>query len=234
MKLAQQAKMVLESGIVPLRLVSERLVHFDDDRRIRRTSLWLESLDLGVLTPAQYRFVARRSKRGDELVERHIAKVFVDFPALAGEDVACVTLPAFPRVLLNGALSKMLFAAFAAYPSISPAKIGVELSADILFEDQDEVKRRLKDLKQTGVKLLISEVGEEFCPTMRMAELPFDYALADAFVFADGDEGRRAGGLAALMHLYGVEVFASAGDETTVARARAAGFDGYLTEVSEL
>ncbi len=230
MKLAQQAKSVLDSGVTPLRLVGESLRRFDDERQLRRTSLWLESLDLGVLTPAQYRFVARRSKRGDELVERHIAKLFADFSTWLGEDVACVTLPAFPRVLLGGTLAKQLFEAFAAHPSVSPARVGIELSADILFEDRHEVKRRLEDLKQIGVKLLVSEVGEEFCPTMRLADLPFDYALADGFVFADAD-GRRASGLAALLHLYGVELFAPSGDEETQARARAAGFDGYLAEV---
>ncbi len=237
MKVSEIAKQTVDSGIVPICLQFSPLYSFDDDRCVLRSALILRSLELGVLTPKEYRFVARRSKQGDELVKRHIDKLFRDYPAVTAQykKPVCITLPVFPRVLMSGELTRLLFEAFAAYPAVAASRIGVELSADILFEDLAVVKQRLDELRALGVKIVISEVGDAFCPIMRLAELSFDYALADAYITellgTDAAEVAAAG-LVTLLHRGPVKLFAPAlSERRQIDSARALGFDGYGSDV---
>ena len=233
MKLKEMVDETLKSGITPIVFDYQDVKFFATPNRMIRTSMVLNSLDLGTLTAKEYRFVARRTKQGNHMVKRHIEKLVRMIPKLIEKDptVECFTIPTYARLLKDGVLAGMLFDAFTLYPETPPAKICIELSADILYEEMDEAMPRIAELREMGVKIAICEVGDEFCPVFRIASLPVDYAFIDEYATAslDRDDAERiAGSLVKYLHYLDVKVIAPELDnEDKISGAKAVECDGY-------
>lgn len=232
MKIKDMVKEAVESGIPPIVFEYSPIVFFQQDRRVARTFMVINSLDLGTLTHREYRYVARRTKQGNHMVKRHIDKL-VRMISYGEEDptIECYTIPTYARLLKGGELAGMLFEALTLYPEVPASKLCVELSADILFEDLEESKTRIDELRALGVRVAISEVGDEFCPVFRLAELRFDYAFLDAFATASlarEDADRVAGSLVNFLHFLDVAVIApDLANEDQIAGAKSVECDGY-------
>lgn len=236
MKLKDRVKEVIDSGIMPIAFDFEEVNFFSEEGgAVIRSFMVVNSLDLGTLTYRQYRFVARRTKQGDRLVERHIKRLFQRIPAIFKENpkIECFTIPTYARLLKNGVLARMLFDAFSLYPEISPEMICIELSADILYENIEEARQGIAELREIGVKIAISEVGDEFCPVFRLSEFEFDYAFLDEFATAtlDHDERDRvARSLVRFLHFLDVKIIAPCLDsQEKIDGAKLVGCDGYTT-----
>ncbi len=232
------AKNLIESGVAPFTVELAPLRFFEDadkpqGRVIYRSSLLINSLELGVLTPAEYRYVARRIKKREELVACHIDQAFEEILKLAldADGAFSVTVPIYPKTLLSGAASKLLFEAFARHPDVSSDCVTLELSADILYEDVSLVRDRLSELRALGVKLAIFELGDEYCPFFRLASLPFDYAFISPMwekLPEDEDERSAVRGIIEYLHTLGIKAFAlHAASAELLTRAERAGFDGW-------
>ncbi|MBQ9777968.1 MAG: EAL domain-containing protein [Clostridia bacterium] len=229
---ASEVARVLESGIEPLTLEYEVVKSFSGEKKILRTGLCINSLDLGVLTPVQYRFVARRSMQGAALVVRQVKKLLAVIPALKkiNKGVYLFTIPAYARIVKNGTLYQILSDALLCNQSVSPDSIGVELSSDVLYEEPDQILPKLEQLAQLGVKLVLCELGDEFCPVMRLAQMRFDLAFLDATSANKiGDEGHDVmlGALIQMLHAAGVGVYACGLEERPLQEIEAVGCDGY-------
>ena len=226
-------KETVESGITPIVLDFALVEFFEKKEKILRSFLTVNSLDLGVLTYRQYRFVARRTRQGNHLVRRHLQKLFRIIPALQEQrpEISAFTVPVYARLLKDGELAGMLVDFISLYPEVPASKICIELSADILYEDVAAARERIEELREMGVKIAICEVGDEFCPVFRLAEIPFDYAFIDEFATASldrEDSDRVAGSLVKYLHYLRVPVIAPGLDtEEKIACAKRVGCDGY-------
>lgn len=231
MKTEDKVLNVMESGVAPLSLSFTKAVRFDEKPPILRSALCINSLSLGVLTFAQYRYVVGRYKRGAELFSRHAEKLF-EWLSDARHKVKTVTLPVVSSTLLSGAASKILFDTFAKYPKVDAGSILLEVSADILFEDSEKVRACIEEISALGIQLAVYEAGNEYCPLMRLSALGAKCIFVDPFATKDlSVDEMAAGGLPAMLHSGGAEVFAPIlSDEAQIAAAKAAGYDGYLTE----
>lgn len=233
LKLKEMVDETLKSGVTPIVFDYQDVRFFATSNHLIRTFMVLNSLDLGTLTPKEYRFVARRTKQGNHMVKRHIEKLVRMIPKLIEKDptVECFTIPTYARLLKDGILAGMLFDAFTLYPETPPSKICIELSADILYEEMDESVSRIAELREMGVKIAVCEVGDEFCPVFRLASLPVDYAFIDEYATAslDRDDAERvAGSLVKYLHYLDVKVIAPELDsEDKIAGAKAVECDGY-------
>jgi EAL domain-containing protein (putative c-di-GMP-specific phosphodiesterase class I) len=100
-----------------------------------------------------------------------------------------------------------------------------------LYEDVAEARERIKELRELGVRVAVGEVGDEFCPVFRLAELPFDYAFMDEYATAslDRDDAERiAGSLVKYLHYLDVKVIAPELDnEDKISGAKTVECDGY-------
>ena len=224
----------LDAGIKPIVLTLDPVKSFTpDDREIIRTYLTINSLDVGVIHPKQYRFVARRTNQGNQLVERNIDKLFYEMPEILKEhkNVRCFTVPVYARMMRGGIISKAFFDAFVKFPDVDPNMIYVELSSDILYEELDPVKEELQALRDMGIRLAISEVGDAFCPVLRLSELEFDIAFLDPYTVASigtDDEVKVAGNVVRfLKYLNATVIAADMKDEAQAPYAEKLGCDGY-------
>ena len=233
MKINEMVAQTIESGVTPIVFDYQRVRLFESGKAPVRTFMVLNSLDLGTLTYKEYRFVARRTKQGNHMVQRHIEKLIRLIPDLlnANPEAECFTIPVYARLLKDGELARMLFDALTLYPEVPPSTVCIELSADILYEDIADARERIKELRELGVKIAICEVGDEFCPVFRLAELAFDYAFLDDFATASldrEDNERVAGSLVKYLHFLDVKVIAPLLEtDDQIAGAKEAGCDGY-------
>ena len=232
-EIEQMVDDTVKSGIAPIVFDCQDVVFFQKNTHLLRTFLVINSLELGMLTTREYRYVARRTRQGDYMVERHIQRIVRLLPELVRQDpsVECFTVPVYAKLLKDGVLARMIFDAFTIYTDASPSKLCIELSADILYEDMDESRARMEELRNMGVKLAICEVGDEFCPVFRLASLPFDYAFIDEYSTntLDSDDAERvAGSLVKFLHYLGAQVIApSLWNDDKIAGAKAVECDGY-------
>ena len=226
----------LESNITPIVLGFSEVRFFESEKRIFRSFLTVNSLDLGVLTYQQYRFVARRTKVGNHMVHRHIQKLFRRIPLLLEEnpDIELFTIPVYARLLNESELATMLVDMIALYPEVPVGKICIELSADILYEDLTEAAEKINELRQLGVKIAVLEVGDQFCPVFRLSEINFDYAFMDSYSTSSLDKDsceRIAGSLIGYLHHLGAKVVAPGLDsEEKIKGARRIGAEAYSTD----
>ncbi len=220
----------IESGASPLTLSYETVRFFERSKVILRSVLEINSLELGRLFPKQYKVVAGRSKQGNELFARQLEKVFEAYAPVSQrvKNLDCITLPVLSRTLLEGAAAEILFHEFRTNAVVPPASLCVEISSDVLFEDIESVKARFSELRDLGIKIALTELGDEFCPIFRLRELSFDIAFADTYsldLLRRDDESAR--GLPEYVHLLGAKVFAPEIKEEEKQSAKNAAYDGY-------
>ena len=223
----------IDSGITPIVIEIQEAHHFESREKLARTFLTINSLDLGVLTYRQYRFVARRTKQSAQLTDRHVQKLFRRLPELLEDraDISCYIIPVYARLVKDGELIDILLRAMSIYPDAYPGRVCIEISADILYEDIDGVKERIQQLRNMGFRIAISEVGDRFCPIFSLAEIPFDYAFLDEAVMAklaepDGD--RVVGSIVNYLKSLDVKVFApDVSDPDLLFDLKRVGCDGY-------
>lgn len=229
----EDIKRTLDSGIQPIVMDSELVFDYNEQSSVMRTSLVINSLEVGVLTQKQYRFVARRSKQGNALVERHIDKLFRVIPDIeeAHPNIKLFTLPAYARLLRDGILRTMLFNALLLYDEVRPEQVCIEISADVLYEDLDVVHEELDSIRELGFKIAVCELGDRFCPVFRLSEFNFDLAFLDSYAvstLATDEEERVMGSLVNFLHTLGVTVIASGLKNKELAEAaKRVGCDGY-------
>ena len=193
MIIKKAVEQVINSGVKPIVLDLQRVVNFSGDVEGIRTSLVINSLDLGVLTANQYRYVARRTVQGSKLVERNIEKLFFFYDDIKKEFSSAnfFTVSVYARSLLDGALFQTFSEFFRQYPFVEPEKICLEISADILFEDIKTYKKEIDDLKQLGIKVALCEVAQEFCPLLRLNEINYDVVFLDGYFTASLEDETR-------------------------------------------
>lgn len=229
-------KETVKSGIRPITLDFSEVRFFEGEKKILRSFLTVNTLDLGVLSYAQYRFVARRTRLGNNLVRRHLEKLFRIIPDVLEKnpDIECFTVPVYARLLSDSELAPMLVDVISMYPDVPLSKICIELSADILYENLEESSVKIKELRELGVKVAICEVGDQFCPVFRLSEIDFDFAFMDSYSTDSLDKDsadRIAGSLVKYLHYLDVKVIAPELDGSAkIAGARRLGADGYTID----
>ena len=180
-----QAEMqaVQDSGFEPLRLNFETVHQFSSPRLLLRSTLTVQSLEVGVLEQEQYRYVVRRTQQSQQLFQRQLQKVMEALPELMKKNprLEAVTVPIYNRMLKKANGAAGIFEALTAHPQVSAQNLCIEVSADILYEDLEPLAAELQRIRNMGVKIAIWELGDPFCPLLRLQQIPYDYLILDSY-----------------------------------------------------
>ena len=240
MTIKKAVEETLGSGIKPIMLDAQCVKNYQGELEGVRTSLVVKSLALGTLTANEYRFVARRTVQANGLVERNIEKLFYFYEGLKKEfeGAGFFTVSVYARTLLGGELRRMLMAELTKHPNVDASKIVLEMSADILFENMEEFGKEIAALKDVGFKIALCEVGSEFCPVLRLNEIPYDIVFLDGYVPNTLETDGREQEMQALMSIITTRptrVYASCVTQEQIPLLIKLGTDGYtMAEDEEL
>lgn len=240
MTIRKAVEQTLNSGIKPIMLDAQRVKNYQGELEGVRTSLVIKSLALGTLTANEYRFVARRTVQANGLVERNLEKLFHFYEDLKAEHEGAqfFTVSVYARTLLGGELKNMLLAELVKHPNVDTTKIVLEMSADILFENMEEFGKELASIKELGFKIALCEVGSEFCPVLRLNEIPYDIVFLDGYVPNSIETYGREQEMQALMNIittHPVKIYGSCVTAEQIPLLEKLGTDGYtVTEDEDL
>lgn len=178
-----QSDMLAVTDTEPLKLDYETVYQFSTQRVLLRSTMTINSMELGALEQEQYRYVARRTSQSEQLFRRQLHKVLGAFPCLRKErpNVQAVSIPVYNRMLKKGNLGSVIFDELTAHPGVSASDLIMEVSADILFEDLEPLKAELNRVRNMGVKIAVWEFGDPYCPLLRLKEIPHDYIFLDSY-----------------------------------------------------
>ena len=232
MTIKKAVEQTLDSGIKPVVLDAQRVKNYSNEIEGVRTSLILKSLSLGTLTANEYRFVARRTAQANGLVERNIEKLFYFFDEFKKEHEGAnfFTVSVYARTLLDGELMRMLTEEMRKHPTVDTTKICLEMSADILFENLGEYVKAINAVKQLGFKIALCEVGSEFCPLLRLNEIPYDIVFLDGFVPKSIEDDGREQEIISVMNIiatHPVKIYGSCVTHEQISILEKIGADGY-------
>ena len=198
---------LIGSEFQPLTLQYEPVFHFSNQRILLRSTMTISSKEFGTLQQEQYRYVARRTVQSEQVFRRQLHKVLEAMPEMlaAKPNIQAISIPVYNRMLKKGNLASTIFEELTTHPNASAANLCVEVSADVLFEDLEPMAAELQRVKKMGVTLAIWELGDPFCPLLRLGEIPCDYLFLDRFpvgLLADDSEvsQNRFKGLMQLLH----------------------------------
>ena len=230
MTIKKAVEQTIDSGIHPIVLDAQRVKNFGGEIEGVRTSLIVKSLSLGTLTANEYRFVARRTLQANRLVERNIEKLFYFYPLLLKEHLGAkfFTVSVYARTLRDGQLLTVLTDYLRKYP-VDPTKIYLEMSADILFENLPEYKKEIDNLRNLGFKIALCEVGSEFCPLLRLNEIPYDIVFLDDYAqkSLQDDREQEIQGLMSIITARITKVYGSCVSVEQIPYLEKIGADGY-------
>lgn len=180
------AERFTESGIAPLELVKYSVLScMDKSPQGIFTELRINSLELGALYPAQYRVVTNRNSQSIRLSTWAFRRIVPTLSELKGNVWISFYIPA--KALMRDNLKKLLE---------NERKKGVtdfnglvaEVSSEILYENAEQAAAKMKELRdEYGIRFLLSEFGDEYCPILRLPLYPVDFVLLDSALGAEED-----------------------------------------------
>ena len=238
MTIKKAVEQTIDSGIHPIVLDAQRVKNYAGDIEGVRTSLIVKSIILGTLTANEYRYMARRTKQAVGLVSRNIEKLFYFYPSIKEEHPGAkfFTISVYAKTLWDGELVAMLQEELRKYPHVETDKICLEMSADILFENLTEYKKQLEIIKQMGFKIALCEVGSEFCPLLRLNEIPYDIVFMDNYLSNRLDSGERDQEVAGALNIIAtrpVKIYGSCVTAEQIPLLEKIGADGYTVLFDE-
>jgi EAL domain-containing protein (putative c-di-GMP-specific phosphodiesterase class I) len=202
---------LLDNKIVPVEIFYKKVLGIpDEDLLGYRTYLNVNSMDTGVLSPEDYRFVARRTVQCEQLADKNITKVMRtihnDEKNLI-RGIISVQIPG--RMLKDGKLMEIVTSLLRRYPRASANRICLEFDSEIFFSDFDFIKSEIEKIKALGFKIGINEVGTEYFPLMKLQQMPVDVVFLDEQVNKNlntEQEEKTAGSLVAFLLRLNVQV----------------------------
>lgn len=223
-----------DSGIEPVTMVyrpirsciSKKLVSINSE-------MILNSTVLGRLNPDKYEIVAERTVRSEKLAVWGLTYITRALERLAKSKVASEFLSM--RVPIRAAKKSFVgeVERFLIKGDITSTEgICFEFPAGILYENINEISPALIKLKSLGISTMVSGFGDEFCPVIRLSELPFDYVMLHPYQvekFANRSSAVAASSLVHFIASCGAKPIASyVNDERALNELHAAGCIGYL------
>ena len=106
----------------------------------------------------------------------------------------------------------------------------LELTGGKAPENLEECKKELSVIKTMGFKIALCEVGSEFCPLLRLNEIPYDIVFLDGYVPKSMEDDGREQEIMALMSIIStrpVKIYGSCVTPEQIPLLEKIGADGY-------
>ena len=225
----------LKSGLAPIELMATPIRSLVTDLPIAyRTSLRINSIEVGVINPEQYDPVASRTSQCVSLALwnfRRACDLARDYREISTA-IGFFTVRTPPRILTKGKIADLVETVLKDADYDNPSNVCFEFPRESVFSDTEAMANGLRVLKSYGIKSALVGYGDEFCPAARLASLPFDYVMLDETVLRDLMDPEKQRSVEALVNYvstFGVECIAlgrsTAQESERLVRIRAFGYE---------
>ncbi len=234
----EEVAALLASGIEPLTVT--RTVVRDCSTglpRAFRTALQINSLELGTLTDAEYTLTAERTGRSLLLFERALLYVgrAIGLCLSSGLDFDWISVRCPLSALTRAQVYDTVLRVFAGNETVL-SRLCIECPAELLsLPRSDKVPETLAALRGAGIRTMLRDFGEEFCPTMRLSAYDFDYVCLHKDVMElmrRSDTARSATALLRFVKGFSTQLVVPDLDRTELSRYRELGCYGYTDRSS--
>lgn len=176
------AQAMMASGIAPMELTENAVISSADRQKQGIfTELCINNLELGALYPAQYRVVTNRNNQSVRLATWAFRRVVTRLSELSENADPCWISVYMPAKMLMRDQLKTLLESESQKSNCDFSRLLVELSSEILYEDAEQAADKMKALRAAyGLRFLLSEFGDEYCPVLRLPLYPVDFVLLDS------------------------------------------------------
>ena len=225
----------LKSGLAPIELMATPIRSLVTDLPIAyRTSLRINSIEVGVINPEQYDPVASRTSPCVSLALwkfRRVCDLARDYREISTA-IGFFTVRTPPRILTKGKIADLVETVLKDADYDNPSNVCFEFPRESVFSDTEAMANGLRVLRSYGIKSALVGYGDEFCPAPRLASLPFDYVMLDETVLrdlVDPEKERSVEALVNYVSTFGVECIAlgrsTAQESERLVRIRAFGYE---------
>lgn len=175
----------LQTGMKPLELEYIPVYNTEDNGgKMFRTVLKINSIEFGELYPEQYRVVANRTQQCVKLAKWAIKEAYDELlrAAEARQFIDGLIVYSPVKFLINGQLCEYIEQTMKDEDGKTVKGICIEFGQDILMTENEQIIKPLERLRAQGVGIVISEFGDEYCPTLRLARIPADMVIFDRYI----------------------------------------------------
>lgn len=179
------------------------------------TQLRINDPKMGVIIDEAFMPVAERTIVTEKITSWLLDNLFNDIQRFRARGVQAdwfgVYIPT--RVLLKKDFLTELCKKVVEY-NIQNSDICICLNNKVLYEDHVEIKSILSQAKLEGIKSMISDFGDDFCPVSRISDIKTDYvhlseSVTESLISNDEIKRNTALGLYHLLHSLNIETITS-------------------------
>jgi len=177
--LKQKTHEAIASGIEPITISYKKINSCEYGKTFALyTEMVLNSTALGELKPEKYEVVAERTVRSEKLAIWGITYAMRAIGKLreSGIEIDFIAIRC-PARAAKESFARTVERLFIKNDFSDGDNICLVFPNSILYEDSAVIKKGFDIFRRLKVKTMISDFGDEYCPVMRFANYPFDYAM---------------------------------------------------------
>lgn len=138
----------------------------------------LNSPNLGVLSPDNYRDVAEMTNQADQLFKLELIQVLEANTTFYERDIGFSWISVYlPVRLLREKRTTKFVSDYAARYQVPTSRICFELSSKLLMENDEQVPTSIQSMRNLGFHFMLTDFGGSSCPLMRLSDYPVDFVM---------------------------------------------------------
>ena len=173
-------KMTLSSGILPLEMRYGGIYGCSDKQPLAYiTYTYVNSVMSGVIPPEKYQFASDMSDKGIEIGRWNVIHAIDTIKKLkeAHRKFEFVSARVPAKFLLQNDLHAYMKEIFEHEDFHDGEKLCIEIPRTVLFENEEQVRLGMLNLKLLNIKIMMKGFGEKDTPITMLLNLPFDYVI---------------------------------------------------------
>ncbi len=240
MDLKQEIDALLNAEVSPIAMVQSEVMRLPFPEPFAyRTSLVINSIELGALSYEQYSVTAERTKRAIVLAGRALtyARRIMEQYEDEGKEYEWLSVKCPDTILTKTNLPETLSNTFLGKEELL-SKLALEFSPQLFFNASPDALEGLAAAKSLGVRVILNGFGDEYCPITKLGDYPIDMAvLHPRFMDRLRDEREAPAAKAVIAYIQALDIkmiAPSLRDDEQVALAEKIACTAYTSaEVSE-
>ncbi len=187
--------MAVHSGVAPIEVRYSQINDCYSKKVIAyRSFTYVNSVIEGVIPPEKYCYATDSTEIGTELAKRNIVNAIKMIKRLgeAGRDIRFVTARCPAALAKKADLYEFVQAIMNEQDFHTPEKLCLEFPQSLLYEDKEQVRIGMLNMKLLKVMTMMTGCGADDCPVIPLLDIPVDSVLLAPAITALADSRSKS------------------------------------------